>query len=70
MGFFCDELVFERVPRPPRAQLTSTPRLTLHSQTNANTGVLIRTLRTGKISGKRGGGVMRSSARWTAKHAV
>ena len=70
MGFFWDALVLERVPRPPRAQLTSTPRLTLQSQTSAKTGVLIRTLRTGKMSGKRGGGATRSSATCTAKHAA
>ena len=34
-------------PRPPAAHPISTPRLMDHSHVNANTGVLIRTFKTG-----------------------
>ena len=70
-GDFCGLAgALERLPRPPMAQLTSTPRLMLQSQTSAKTGVLTRTFRTGKMSGRRAGGVMRSSATWTVRHAA
>ena len=49
-------------PRPLSDQLTSIPRLMLQSQTSTKTGVLISTLSTGKMSGRRAGGVKRSSA--------
>ncbi len=52
---------FERKPRPPRVQLTSMPRLMPQSQTSTKTGVLTRTLRTGKMSGRRGGGENKNS---------
>ena len=69
-GFCAPEGVFDdREPRPPSAQLTSTPRLMLQSQTRANTGVLTSTFSTGKISGNRAGGVNRNSAVWRTIHA-
>ena len=55
-------VAIDREPSPPSAQLTSIPRLMLQSQTSANTGVLIRTLSTGKMSGRRAGGEIKSSA--------
>ena len=48
-------------PRPTTAQPTSIPDLIDHNQTNPNTGVLIRTFKTGKMSGYRAGGWMTNS---------
>ena len=43
-------------PRPTTAQPTSIPDLIDHNQTNPNTRVLIRTFKTGKMSGYQAGG--------------
>ena len=48
------------LPNPPSAHCISMPHLMLHSQTSTKIGVLIKTLRTGKISGYCEGGLIRS----------
>ena len=57
-------------PRPPIAHPTSMPLLMDQSHVKAKTGVLIRTLRTGKMSGKRAGGETSNSRMCSAKHAA
>lgn len=61
-GFASVRVVPELPPaRPTIAQPTSTPDLIDHSQTNPKTGVLIRTFKTGNMSGYRAGGWMTNS---------
>ena len=63
-------LVWENPGRPPIAQAISNPHLILQSQTRAKTGVLMRTLRTGNMSGYRAGGERTSSIPCKRKQAV
>lgn len=57
------EVAFRAWPNPPNAHPTSIPFLMLQSQARINTGVLMSTLRTGKMSGYREGAGRMNSAR-------
>lgn len=63
LGAGAVEVAFRAWPNPPNAHPTSIPFLMLQSQARINTGVLMSTLRTGKMSGYREGAGRMNSAR-------